>query len=62
MTLFELLFLVAFIGLVAWGLVHYIPMSEGIAKVVQGVALVVVIWLVLAAFGLLPRDVPVPRF
>jgi hypothetical protein len=61
MGLFELLIVIALIGLVAWALTHYIPMSDGVAKVIQIVAIVVIVVYVLSAFGLLPRDVAVPR-
>ena len=61
MGLFELLIFLALLGLIAWALTRYIPMSSGIARLIQIVAVVVGVWVVLGAFGLLPHDVPVPR-
>jgi len=61
MGVFELLFVIAGVGLVAWALIHYIPMSEGMAKTISIVAIIVVVVFVLSAFGLIPRDVAVPR-
>ena len=61
MGLFELLIFLALLGLVTWALTAYIPMSSGIARLIQVVAVVVGAYVVLSAFGLLPHDVPVPR-
>jgi hypothetical protein len=61
MGVFELLIICALIGLGAWALTTYIPMSVGVARVIQIVAIVIIVAFVLSAFGLIPRDVPVPR-
>jgi len=62
MGLFELLIFLAGVGLVAWALTTYIPMSDGIKRLIQIVAIVVCVWILLNAFGLVPHDVPVPHF
>jgi hypothetical protein len=62
MGLFELIIFLALIGLVTWAVVTYIPMSAGIKQIIQIAAIVVAVWIVLNAFGLVPRDVPVPKF
>ena len=61
MGVFELMIWCAGIGLVAWALTTYIPMTEGIKRVIQIVAIVVIVAVVLNAFGLFPRDMAVPR-
>ena len=61
MGVFELMLICAFVGLVAWAITAYIPMSPGIARVIHIVAIVVIVAFVLSAFGLFPRDVAVPR-
>ena len=59
MGVFELLIFCALIGLGAWALTTYIPMSPGIVKVIHIVALCAIVLVVLSAFGLIPHDVPV---
>jgi hypothetical protein len=59
--LLELLLFLALLGLGVWALTTYIPMSQGISRLIQIVAVVAAVWIVLGAFGLLPSDVPVPR-
>ena len=61
MGVFELMVWCAGIGLAAWALTTYIPMSAGVARVIQIVAIVVIVAVVLNAFGLIPRDVAVPN-
>lgn len=61
MGVFELLVVCSGIGLVAWALTTYIPMSSGAARVIQIIAIVVIVAIALGEFGLLPRDVAVPR-
>jgi len=61
MGVFQLMIMCALIGLGAWALTTYIPMSAGVARVIQIVAIVVIVALVLAAFGLIPMDVQVPK-
>jgi hypothetical protein len=61
MGVFELLFVIAFIGLVAYGLQRWVPMSEGMKQLISIVAIVVAVIFVLTAFGLIPRNIPVPR-
>jgi hypothetical protein len=58
--LFDLLVLIALIGFFTWAVVAIVPMPGKIAQTLEIVALIVVIWIVLGAFGLLPQDVPVP--
>jgi hypothetical protein len=61
MGLFELLVFIALLGLGVWALVTYVPMSQGFARLIQIVAIIVAVVVVLGAFGLLPSDVTVPR-
>ena len=62
MGVFDLLLLIAGIGLVGWALTKFIPMTDGAKQVIGIVVVVVIVAIVLAAFGLMPRDVSVPRF
>ena len=43
----------ALIGVVAWALTTYVPMTPGIAKLIKIMAIVIAVLLCLAAFGLL---------
>lgn len=61
MGVFELMIVCALIGLIAWAITTYIPMDAMIARVIQIIAIVVIVAFVLGAFGLIPRDVAVPR-
>ena len=61
MGVFELMITLALLGLGAWALITYIPMSDGIKRVITIVAIIVSVVIALSAFGLLPHDVAVPR-
>jgi len=61
MGVFELLFVIALIGVVAYALQRWVPMSDGMKQLISIVAIVVAVVFVLAAFGLMPHNVPVPR-
>lgn len=61
MGVFELMLLCAGIGCGAWAITSFIPMSDGVKRVMQIVAIVVIAAVVLKAFGLWPHDVPVPK-
>jgi len=62
MGVFQLMLWVAGIGLFAYALIRFVPMSEGMPKVISIIAIVVAVWVVLSAFGLIPHDIAVPRF
>ena len=62
MGVFRLILTLAGIGLFGWAVTKYIPMTDGAKQVIQVVVIVVIGWIALAAFGLLPSDVAVPRF
>jgi hypothetical protein len=62
MGLFELLIFLALIGLVTWAIVSFIPMSQGFARLIQIAAVIVGVYIVLGAFGLIPHDVAIPKF
>lgn len=51
MSLLGLLLILVVIGVVTWALTTYVPMSGGIARLIQIVAIVVAIVYVLSAFG-----------
>lgn len=51
MSLLGLLLVLVVIGVVVWAVTTYIPMSPGIARLIQIVAGVVAIVYVLSAFG-----------
>jgi hypothetical protein len=61
MGVFELMATIAFIGLVAYALQRWVPMSEGMKHLISIVAIVVAVVFVLYAFGIFPRDVKVPK-
>lgn len=51
MSVLALIFVLVVIGVVTWAVTTYIPMSPGIARLIQIVAGVVAIFYVLSAFG-----------
>ncbi len=61
MGVIELFVICALIGVAAWALTTYLPMTPGVAKAIQIGAVVIVVWIILSAMGILPRDVPVPH-
>jgi len=63
MGIFQLIFILAVIGVVLWAVTTYIPMNPSIKKIlVIAVVVVVVLWLA-SVFGLLPSNanIRVPR-
>lgn len=61
MSYLALLLILAFIGLVAWALVTYIPMPQGIKTVIVIVAVVCSILYALHAFGFHVPNPSVPQ-
>ena len=59
MGLIELLVVLAVIGFLSWLLITYVPMPQPIRMAMIVVATLVVILLVLRAFGI--GDIPLPR-
>ena len=56
MGIFQLIFILAVIGVVLWAVTTYIPMNPSIKKIlVIAVVVVVVLWLA-SVFGLLPSN------
>jgi hypothetical protein len=53
MSYITLILLLALIGVVAWAVTKYIPMTPGIATLIKIVAVVLAVLLCLSAFGLL---------
>jgi hypothetical protein len=62
MGVFQLLIICAAIGCGAWALVKWVPMTEGVKKVIPIIAVCAIIVICLYAFGILPMgDVTIPR-
>lgn len=57
----SLIVTIAVVGLLVWLVVTYLPMPEPFKKIIIAIAVVCVVLYVLAAFGLIGRDVPVPK-
>lgn len=61
MDVLMLLVWLALLGLLAWALTTYLPMSPGMARLIQIAAIIIGILIVLQAFGVLPSLGRVPR-
>jgi hypothetical protein len=61
MGVITLLVICALIGVVAWALTTYLPMNEGVSRAIQIGAVVIVVWMILSAMGLIPHDIQMPR-
>ncbi len=58
MAIIQLLVLLAVIGLFVWAITSLIPMPAQISKIIVVVAIVICVFVVLQAFGLMPSGVP----
>jgi hypothetical protein len=57
----SLLITLAFVGFIAWLIITYVPMSAGVKQLVTIVAIILCVWILINAFGLMAYDPPVPR-
>lgn len=60
MDLIQLIVLIAVIGLLVWAVTTVVPMPAQFQKIILVVAIVVVAFIVLQAFGLLPQGSVLP--
>jgi hypothetical protein len=60
MTLLGLIFMIAILGLIVWAVTTLIPMPEQFKKAIYVISVVVLVFYVLSAFGLLGQ-LPNPR-
>jgi hypothetical protein len=59
--LFELICILAVIGLALWALNAYVPMDPAIKRVIHIVVIVAVVLYLLRVFGIFGHDIPVGR-
>lgn len=61
MPLFSVLIILALVGLLAWALTTYIPMPDGVKRLIIIVAIAVCVLWVLSLFGFTLSSMPGPR-